>query len=220
MSYFLFIDESGHDGFPPYEVLAGVAVADRDLWNLILKIQLLERTIFGDRISAGRLELKGKKLLKNKVFKHASQRTLFEPETRLILTRRCLEKGKRGIQPNQYELTALAQAKVAFVEQVLESCAQFRVYAFAAIVDKDAPRPAPGGYLRKDYAYLFERYFYFLEDKDAVGAVVFDELEKSRCHVLNGQMEEYFQKTHNGRLRSARVIPEPLFVHSELTTAV
>jgi hypothetical protein len=36
MSYFLFVDESGCDGSPPYETLAGVAVEDRDLWNVIL----------------------------------------------------------------------------------------------------------------------------------------------------------------------------------------
>jgi len=32
----LFIDESGHDHkAAPYEVLAGVAIRERDLWNLI-----------------------------------------------------------------------------------------------------------------------------------------------------------------------------------------
>ena len=35
--------------------------------------------------------------------------------------------------------------------------------------------------LRKDYAYLFERFYYSLEDKEAspAGIIVFDELEKS-----------------------------------------
>ncbi len=58
------------------------------------------------------------------------------------------------------QITALAQAKLAFVSHLLALCGQFRVKAFASIVDRDAPRPE-GDFLRKDYAYLFERYFYF-----------------------------------------------------------
>ena len=48
--------------------------------------------------------------------------------------------------------------------------------------------------LRKDYAYLFERFFYFLEDNAAreQGIVVFDELEKSQSHLLIDQMHRYF----------------------------
>jgi hypothetical protein len=52
------------------------------------------------------------------------------------------------------------------------------------------------------------------------GSIIFDELEKSRCHILISQMEEYFIKTAKGRIRSGRIIPEPLFVHSDLTTAI
>jgi len=37
------------------------------------------------------------------------------------------------------------------------------------MVDKDAPLPAPD-HLRKDYAYLFERFFYFLEEAVSVPA--------------------------------------------------
>ena len=47
MAYFLFIDESGQDRTAsPYEVLAGIAVEDQDLWNLIVAIQQLEERIF------------------------------------------------------------------------------------------------------------------------------------------------------------------------------
>lgn len=39
MSYFLFVDESGQDRKEsPYEVLAGVAVKDSEMWNLIQKV--------------------------------------------------------------------------------------------------------------------------------------------------------------------------------------
>ncbi len=205
---------------PPYEVLAGVAIEDRDLWNCILAVHALEEQIFGRRISQGLLELKGKKLLKRKTFKLAGQMEPIEEEERKRLALACLLKGDSKEQSTKAELTALAQAKVAFVQGVLDICARFRAKAFACIVDKDAPRENPGDYLRKDYSFLFERYFYFLEDKNSMGAIVFDELEKSQCHILVGQMEKYFQQTAKGRARASYVIPEPLFVHSDLTTAI
>jgi Protein of unknown function (DUF3800) len=76
--------------------------------------------------------------------------------------------------------------------------------------------------LRRDYAFLFERFFYFLEDigPTAMGAVVFDELERSRSHLLVGQMYAYFERTAKGQQRAGQVIPEPFFVHSDLTTGI
>ena len=45
----LFIDESGHDGHKmPCEVLAGVAIAEDNLWNLVQAIRSTEREHFGD----------------------------------------------------------------------------------------------------------------------------------------------------------------------------
>ena len=52
------------------------------------------------------------------------------------------------------------------------------------------------------------------------GIVVFDELEKSQSHLLIDQMHQYFAATEVGRQRSNRIIPEPFFVHSDLTTGV
>jgi len=76
--------------------------------------------------------------------------------------------------------------------------------------------------LRKDYAYLFERFFYYLQDTGpaAYGIIVFDELEKIQSHLLVEQMDRYFKLTARGRLRSSQILPEPLFVHSDLTTGV
>lgn len=65
MAYILFLDESGHDlKDSPYEVLAGVAVEDKNVWNLIRQIHLLEENIFGRRYSYGERELKARKILK------------------------------------------------------------------------------------------------------------------------------------------------------------
>lgn len=228
MSYFLFLDESGQDRREaPYEVLAGVSVQDTELWNLIQRIHSLEDDLFGMRITEGRMELKGKKLLKRKTFRHAGQLEPLKFHERTALACSCLQKGQSEDPAvrqsvSQKELTALAQAKIDFVSQILEVCSQHRARAFASIVSKEAEKPEKNDFLRKDYAYLFERFYYYLEDKasEPMGVVVFDELEKSRCHLLVNQMEEYFLKTTKGRMRSSRIVPEPFFVHSDLTTAI
>ena len=118
-------------------------------------------------------------------------------------------------------LKALAIAKLDYVASVFDICAHLGCRAFASIVEIDA-HPTTGGGLRKDYAYLFERFFYFLEDNaaDEQGIVVFDELEKSKSHLLIDQMHRYFADTAVGRHRADRIIPEPFFVHSDLTTGV
>lgn len=149
------------------------------------------------------------------------------PEERTRLAQDCLIKGAaaQGKTMNsgvtRAELTALGQAKLLFVEHVLEFCAQYRVRVFGSVVDRDAPRPQ-GDFLRKDYAYLFERFFLFLEDQSPqqLGLVIFDELERSQCHILVDQMSRYFRETAKGRMRAGRIIPEPFFVHSHLTTAI
>ena len=54
----------------------------------------------------------------------------------------------------------------------------------------------------------------------AFAIVVFDELEKSQSHLLIDQMRRYFADTVVGQQRSNRIIPEPFFVHSDLTNGV
>jgi Protein of unknown function (DUF3800) len=90
------------------------------------------------------------------------------------------------------------------------------------------PRCAPdaGGGLRKDYGYLFEGFFNFLEDVGSErnypqqGVLVFDELEKAKSHLLIEQAHRYFKETATGRHRATLIIPEPFFMHSDLTTGV
>lgn len=219
MAYFLFIDESGQDHQnSPYEVLAGVAVEDRDLWDLVRDLQAAEVRLFGKRYTENSGELKGKKLLKRKVYRHADQMAPIPDGERISLARRCLENGP-GV--GFREITALAQAKLAYVSEALNICAAHRCKVFASIVNKDAPQSSTD-FLRKDYAFLFERFFYFLEDNAPghSGIVVFDELEKSRSHILVAQMDHYFKETLKGRARSGRIIPEPFFVHSDLTSGI
>jgi hypothetical protein len=67
MAWFLFIDESGQDHKEsPYEVLAGVAILDADLWDLIKELHDAEIANFGRRYTDGARELKGKAILKKR----------------------------------------------------------------------------------------------------------------------------------------------------------
>lgn len=218
VAHFLFVDESGIDRHAsPYEVLAGIAVEDRDLWNLIDALKRTEEREFGVRYRRNHGELKGKAILKRKTFRHAAQLPPFPEDERRVLAKRCLSARDTA---NRDEITALAQAKHVFVREALDLCARFHGRAFASIVEREAPRPTKA-VLRKDYAFLFERFFYFLEDcGSSQGAVVFDELERSQAHILIGQMEEYFLGTARGRQRSRLVIPEPFFVHSDMTSLI
>lgn len=113
----------------------------------------------------------------------------------------------------------LAQAKLA--REALNICSRFRCKVFASIINRNSPTPS-ALHLRKDYAYLFERFFYFLEDKDTSlsGIIVFDELEKSQSHILIKQMDRYFKDTARGKQRAGQIIPELFFVHSDLTTGI
>ncbi|SFU20327.1 DUF3800 domain-containing protein [Sedimentitalea nanhaiensis] len=220
MSWALFIDESGQDQRQsPYEVLAGIAIEDRKLWRLIRDLSDAQEEIFGLRLfEAYGSEAKAQKLLKKKVFTHAAQMPPFPADQRRTLAREILQDGTAV---SRERLTALAQAKLAYVCRALDISRKAKAQAFASIVPQTAPRPA-GGMLRKDYAYLFERFFYFLnsQPEDPMGYVVFDELDKSASHILLTQVSEYFLKTNKGRTRSRLIIPEPFFVHSDMTTMV
>lgn len=71
----LFIDESGHDGkHMPCEVLAGVAVSEDNLWNLVKAIRSAEKDFFGDYLrNLRQTELKATKMLKRKRFNSAAR---------------------------------------------------------------------------------------------------------------------------------------------------
>lgn len=226
----LFIDESGHDHHEmPCEVLAGVAVSECNLWNLVKAVRAAEKDYFGDYLRNLRVtELKAKKLLKRKRFRSAWRRVGIPEDELPALARSALMKGISASEDGgaagavtERELVAYSRQVLKFVDEVVNIAARYEVRVIASVVDIKSPRPDTG-MLRKDYVYLFERYFYLLEGQPAHerGLVVFDELEKTKAKVLIQQMAAYFLGTQNGRYRSARIVPEPFFVHSELTTGV
>lgn len=220
MAYFLFIDESGHDHHDsPYEVLAGIAIQDADLWKFIKDAQEVEMACFGRRYRMEGREIKAKKFLNRKTFRLAEQLDPIDLVQRSIWARQALENGERVTKE---QLSSLAQAKLAYVRQVLQLCQDYQCKVFACIVADPKKVNSNSEMLRKDYVYLFERFYYFLEDKSSEprGIVVFDELDKSASHILLSQMDKYFKNTVKGRARSNLVIPEPFFVHSDLTTGI
>lgn len=219
MAYFLFVDESGQDQKDsPYEVLAGIAIEDKKLWPLILELRDAELRLFGCRYSADLSELKARRLLKKKTFNLASRCDPIAAEERTELAKACLQDGPAALPRNR---AALAQAKLVFVDVVLRLCKKHGCKVFASIVATNERNYNPN-FLRKDYSFLFERFFYFLQDMGGqhCGVVVFDELEKTKSHLLVEQLALYFRYTQRGQERAELLIPEPLFVHSHLTTGV
>lgn len=159
--------------------------------------------------------------MKSKVFRLAASYPPFDSLKRATLSKLCLEDGSKA---NREQMAALSQAKLEYVRQMLEICIQYRLRIFASIsADIIRETDEEGtGFLRRDYVYAFERMFYYLDDKgrDDQGIIVFDELEKSQSHILVSQIENYFKKTSKGRQRAGLIIPEPFFVHSDLTTGI
>jgi hypothetical protein len=171
-------------------------------------------------------EVKARKLLKKKRFDEAHRDVEMSHDESVRLANSLLTKGKaaRGTptnNPTYREIVAYSRRVLDFVDAVLGIAAGFSVQVFASVVAADAPRP-DNLLLRKDYVYLFERYFYFLETlppRDR-GLIVFDELDKAQSHILLQQMAAYFLGTRTGQYRSSRIVPEPFFVHSDLATGV
>jgi hypothetical protein len=227
MTFFLFVDESGNDHQEsPYEVIAGVAIKDRNLWNLIQEVKEIEKKLFGDFYSTNKVELKAKKLLNAKTFRLACQKARINNDDLPTLAQECLHNGEKA---TRLQLTALGQAKILYATQAIQACSDAGGKVFASIIDYDAVATQPDladvsglPFLRKDYSYLFERFYYYLEDlgSNDMGVIVFDELDKAKSHLLLGQMTEYFINTRKGQERSSLIIPEPFFVHSDLTVGV
>jgi hypothetical protein len=223
-----FVDESGIDkSESPYEVLTAAAIRENQLWEFIKTERELEKEYFGVQLASHRAELKGSKLLSKKRFRFAQQRIVLTEEEQCIQAKSCLEKGQREAEGSQEritakELTALGRASIQFVDKLLDLASAFDIKVFSCMVEPTAPVPPTKEKLRKDYVYLFERMYYYLEDqKDGQqGIIVFDELEKAKARLLIDQVSNYFIRSAKGRERSKRIVPEPFFVHSDLTTLV
>src|SRR5436305_3481034 len=137
----LFIDESGHDNSgTPCEVLAGVAVAEDNLWNLVRAVRAAERDHFGEYLRHFQVEeRKGKKLLKTKRFRSANRPVSIAEQDLATLAHSALVKGKKAKEQGQdkddatqIELVAYSRQVLRFVSEVLNIAARFDVQVFAS----------------------------------------------------------------------------------------
>jgi hypothetical protein len=224
MSYLLFMDESGHDhNSMPYEVRGGVALPVGNIWPFVRALQKLELDCFGARLALYKKELKGSTLLDKKRFKFAHQDTQMPDEERRKHARGFLTKGLEKKSPVRDEFTAYGQACLLFAEGVFQLLEENKAQLIAGAIPRGAHRGQNSineEILRKDHVFLFERFFYLLEQEQKHGIIVMDEVEKSADQKFVRMMEAYFTKTKTGRYRSTKVVPVPLFVASDMSYAV
>lgn len=217
-----FVDESGIDlKEAPCVVLAGVAVQEAVVWPFTQAFGHLSAEIL--RFPAEQsYEIKGSKLLNKRVFRHAALMDPLPAPRREEAIERLLEKNEQGLNVGREELAALGQAKIFFVKRVLGLAADFGMTVFASIVPRDAPQQRDRSFLRKDFAYLFQRIHCHVcdQDDDVHGVLIFDEQDPALSQRLMGQIHKYFQETDRGQQRAERMIPMPFFVHSDLTPAI
>lgn len=221
MSYLLFMDESGHDHrTTPYEVRGGIVLHISKLWPFIQSLQHLELTTFGTLLHEFRTELKGCKLLDKDRFKWAQQGPQMTHDERRKHCRGFLTKGLEKRVPSRFEFTAYGQASLEMATGIFELLKQHDATVIASMIPKGAAKPETyeaEEFLRKDHVFLFERYFYMLERRREHGLVVMDEVEKAEDQRFVKRMEAYFRKTETGRFRSSYIVPNPLFVSSDMT---
>ena len=224
MTWLLFLDESGHDHKSlPLEVRGGVALHVGKLWGFIQNWQRLERDCFGLRLAEFGKEAKGMKLLDKDRIRWAAQAPPMEAEERRKLVRAFLAKGTQNRRPTREEFTAYGQACQEMARGVFDLLRDVDATLFACAIRRGV-RPPEGfhqsDYLRKDHAFLFERFYYFLESKHEHGLIVMDETDKALDRTFVTRMEAYFTRTSVGRNRSYWVIPAPLFVASDMACPV
>lgn len=224
MSWLLFMDESGHDHkTTPYEVRGGIAIHAGKLWSFIQGWRRLELDVFGTELSQFRKEIKGCKLLDKDRVGWARQQAAMPNEERRKHCRAFLTKGLQKLSPQKGEFTAYGQACLLMAEGIFELLVGHDVSLFACAIPQKVVRPdntALEEYLRKDHVFLFERFFYFLEGKNEDGLVVMDESEKQEDRRFVRQLHNYFQRTTTGRYRSAKIVPVPFFVASDMAIPV
>ena len=224
MSWLFFLDESGHDHRQmPYEVRGGVAIHVGQLWPFIRAVQKLELDCFGCQLSLYKKEIKGSTLLNRKRFRFAAQGDRMLDEARRKHCRSFLTKGLEKKKPVREEFTAYGQACLEMATGICQLLDDHKAMLIASAIPRNVTKPATTEaeeYLRKDHVFLFERFFYLLEEKQEHGVLVMDEVEKTEDRRFVHRMERYFTKTDNGRYRTTWIVPTPFFVSSDMTYAV
>lgn len=224
MSYLLFLDESGHDHKNmPYEIHGGVALHASRLWPFVKSLSNLEQAAFGDFLHRYKSEIKGSKLLDKDRFTWARQGAPIDELSRRKHCLGFLNKGLEKKPPTRLEFTAYGQACLMMARGIFDLLREHDAKVFAAAIPRDVAKPATfeaDEYLRKDIVFLLERYSYLLELEKETGLIVLDETDKTLDRRFVSRLERYFKLTQTGRYRSARIVPSPFFVASDMTYPV
>ena len=217
MTQLFFIDESGHDHKNmPYEVRGGFSIHVSKLWTFVQDLRALELHCFGCRLE----EIKGSKLLSRKKFEWASQGEDLPDEWRRELVKKFFQnKGKA----NHEQYTAYGQACLKMAKGIVEILVKSESKLFAAVISRGI-KPPQGykhkDFLRKDQVFMFERFFYLLQENDEHGLIVIDETEKMQDRRFVSRMEKYFTEAGRGVHFANLIVPSPFFVSSDMTVAV
>ncbi|MBA3312554.1 MAG: hypothetical protein H0T47_04575 [Planctomycetaceae bacterium] len=142
-------------------------------------------------------------------------------EARRKHSRAFLTKGLEKARPTREEFTAYGQACLLMADGLFQLLQEQEAVLFASAIPANVVRPTDGmdqEYLRKDHVFLFERFFYLLEEKQEHGLLVFDETDKVEDRRFVGRLERYFTRTTKGRYRTAWIVPTPFFVSSDMTS--
>lgn len=217
MTQLFFMDESGHDHKTmPYEVRGGFSIHVSKLWVFVQKMQDLEIECFGRKIL---VEIKGSKLLNKRKFVWAGQSEDLPAARRRNL---CKDFFRNNNNQTRDHYTAYGQACLKMAQGIVDILIDLDAVIFATAIPRRSHRPSSqyNDFLRKDQVFLFERFYYFLEEKNEYGLIVMDETDKKMDRWFVSRMKNYFTKTENGRSRADLIVPSPFFVSSDMVLAV
>ena len=218
------MDECGHDHKQmPYEARGGICLPDNEVWNFTCKMQDLESQCFGVHLYKHGSEIKATKLLNKRRFEWAAYAEAIPAQERRQLCRQFLANTARHVSPTRRQFCAFGQASLLFVRHLVTLLHQCSASIFASMIPLGSNRPPdsyPQGHLRRDLIILFQRYFYFLEDRHEMGLVVLDETDRTDDSRFLRKFERFFQVHFDGQRNADLIIPTPFFVGSDLSYPV
>ena len=224
MSFLLFMDESGHDHKTmPYEVRGGICVHSKKVAALIHDIENLEQRIFGCKLYEFQTEIKGSKLLNAEKFRWANQGGLLSDEERQKGCRRFLTAHLEHKSPVKNDFTAYGQACLMMADEILNILLKHKVKIIASCIKRGVQKPKDfkfEHFLRKDHCYLLERFAFLLKKHKEDGIIIMDQVEKSIDKKFSRQIKSFLSYSSFGAKLSPHIIPEPLFVESDVSSLI
>ena len=213
MARFLFVHQPvDGQASGPYAVLTGIAIEDAHVWNLARKVNEAHLQYFGAPLTVGLgLNTSLDILLGVRVYESVGSRPNKSPGAS-DKTDRLGESGASAYD------SASSTAKIAYCEHVLSMANDFQTAAIAIFTLPDSGALPTPGRLRKDYAYLVERFYAFLSGAGQfeMGLLMLESSSFDRSIGNVRDLLDYFKNTTNGRVRAQRIVPEPVYVNAHL----